>query len=136
MAEPWLEQFLERWEGLELPSNRIWNLNFPKGEPRGFRLAGQDTRQYHDVVEERSDPRGRPYFWIGGDSGPTYAKARGSDAEAVFAGFVSVTPLRLDMGCPETLERGEAFHAIFNGDARNGGRGGEAGGARGEVPRG
>jgi len=56
-----------------------------------------------------------PYFWIGGDAGPTYAKAPGSDAEAVFHGFASVTPLRLDMGCPETLARRSDFDSTFNG---------------------
>lgn len=116
LVEPFVASFLERWERLELPPNRIWNVNFPEGVPRGFRLAGQDSRQYHDVVEKRADPRGLPYFWIGGVSGPTYAKAQGSDAEAVFEGFASVTPLRLDLGCPETLERRAFFDAAFNGD--------------------
>lgn len=116
--EPWLERFLEHWEQLPLPANRIWNVNFPAAEPAGFRLAGQDSRQYHDVVERRTDPRGTPYFWIGGDTGPTYAKAQGSDAQAVFDGWVSVTPLRLDLGCPETLARRPDFEAVFNGDRR------------------
>jgi 5'-nucleotidase len=114
-AEPWITQFLERWEAMDLPANRIWNVNFPKGEPKGFRLTGQDTRDYHDLVERRTDPRSTPYFWIGGDAGPTYAKAPGSDAEAVFDGFVSVTPLRLDLGCPETLARQTDFDAAFGG---------------------
>ena len=56
-----------------------------------------------------------PLTWIGGDAGPTYAKAPGSDAEAVFHGFASVTPLRLDLGCPETLARQADFDAAFNG---------------------
>jgi 5'-nucleotidase len=124
VAEAHLERFLERWETLDLPANRIWNVNFPQGEPKGFRLSGQDNRQYHDVVEKRADPRGLPYYWIGGgDSGPTYAKAKGSDAEAVFEGFVSVTPLRLDLACPEVLSRGEVFDATFNGDGNGIGNG-------------
>ncbi|WP_243382505.1 5'/3'-nucleotidase SurE [Geothrix alkalitolerans] len=116
-AEPWIGRFLERWETMELPANRIWNVNFPKGEPQGFRLTGQDSRAYHDLVERRADPRNTPYFWIGGDAGPTYAKAPGSDAEAVFEGFASVTPLRLDLGCPETLARQADFDSAFNGPA-------------------
>ncbi len=113
--EPMLTRFLQRWEAMDLPENRIWNVNFPKGEPRGFRLTGQDTRDYHDLVERRLDPRGKPYYWIGGDAGPTYARAAGSDAEAVFDGFTSVTPLRLDLGCPESLARQGDFDAAFNG---------------------
>jgi len=114
-VEPWVGRFLERWEAMDLPANRIWNVNFPKGEPKGFRLTGQDSRAYHDLVERRTDPRNTPYFWIGGDAGPTYAKAPGSDAGAVFEGFASVTPLRLDLGCPETLARQSDFDAAFNG---------------------
>lgn len=120
VAEPWLERFLAHWENLELPPSRIWNVNFPKDEPKAFRLSGQDSRQYHDVVEKRSDPRGTPYYWIGGDTGPTYAKSQGSDAEAVFDGCVSVTPLRIDLGCPETLSRRTDFDSVFNS---NGGAG-------------
>lgn len=113
-VEPWISRFLARWDSMDLPANRIWNVNFPEGEPQGFRLTGQDTRAYHDLVERRADPRASAYFWIGGMAGPTYAKAAGSDAEAVFDGYASVTPLRLDLGCPETLARQGDFDATFN----------------------
>ncbi len=115
LAVPWIERFLQRWEAMELPPNRIWNLNFPQDAPKGFRLTGQDSRAYHDIVERRVDPRGTPYFWIGGDAGPTYAKSPGSDAEAVLDGWASATPLRLDLGCPEILARSKDFEATFNG---------------------
>ncbi|BDU74209.1 5'-nucleotidase SurE [Mesoterricola silvestris] len=113
-AERWAGLFLERWEAMELPANRIWNVNLPKGEPRGFRLCGQDTRKYHDLVEERADPRRTPYFWIGGEMGPTYAQGPGSDAEAALSGYVSVTPLRLDLACPEVMGRRKDFDRTFN----------------------
>jgi 5'-nucleotidase len=114
-AEPWLERFLSRWEDLDLPPNRIWNVNFPAGTPKGFRLAGQDSRTYHDSVERRTDPRGTPYYWIGGAVGPSYALAPGSDAQAALDGWVSVTPLRLDLACPEVMARGAQFAACFGG---------------------
>jgi 5'-nucleotidase len=112
-AEPWVELFLRRWESMDLPAGRIWNVNLPKGEPKGFRLAGQDRRMYHDSVEKRMDPRGIPYFWIGG-SLPTYERSKGSDAEAVADGWVSLTPLRLDLACPEVMARGDEFDGVFN----------------------
>jgi len=115
-VEPWLQKFLERWESLELPENRIWNLNFPKGEAKGFRLALQDNRTYHDVVERREDPRGTPYYWIGGNVGPTYAMTPGSDAEAALSGWVSLTPLRLDMACPESMNKAQGFVGELNGE--------------------
>jgi 5'-nucleotidase len=42
------------------------------------------------------DPRGRPYYWIGGDA-PTGVPERGTDVGALAEGFVSVTPLQLDL---------------------------------------
>lgn len=113
-AEPWIRKFLERWEGMELPPSRIWNVNLPQGEPKGFRLTGQDRRNYHDSVERRLDPRGIPYYWIGG-SLPTYERSAGSDADAALDGWISVTPLRLDLGCPELLSRTKAFEGTFEG---------------------
>ena len=113
VAERGIHRCLERWEELPLPPNRIWSLNFPKGEPRGFQLCAQDSRQYLDLVERRMDPRGVPYYWIGGDAGPVYARTPGSDGHAALDGWVSVTPLRLDLTDAETLARREAFHRVF-----------------------
>lgn len=113
LAEPWIERFLQRWESMDLPLNRIWNLNFPKGDARGFRLTGQDRRNYHDSVEKLMDPRGLPYYWIGGTV-PTYERTPGSDADAVLDGWVSVTPLRMDLACPEVMARGLDFETAFN----------------------
>jgi 5'-nucleotidase len=115
VAEPWIHQFLERWEGMELPHGRIWNLNFPKEAPKGFKLTSQDHRNYHDKVEQRWDPRGTPYYWIGG-AVPTFERNRGSDAEATQDGWISTTPLRLDLSCPELLARRETFRHTFGGD--------------------
>jgi 5'-nucleotidase len=116
-TEGWLQKFLERWEAMPMPSNRIWNVNFPKGEAKGFRLCKQDNRTYHDAVERRLDPKKDPYFWIGGDRGPTYAQSAGSDAEAALGGYVSLTPLRLDMACPEVMSRRDTFETTFNLEA-------------------
>ena len=116
VAEVWAARFLERWEAMTLPANRIWNVNLPKGEPRGFRLTGQDTRKYHDQVVARLDPRNTPYYWIGGELGPTYSRGPGSDADAVLDGWVSVTPLRLDLSCPDVMGRGAEFDGTFNGN--------------------
>jgi 5'-nucleotidase len=113
-SETWIRLFLERWEAMDLPSNRIWNVNLPQGEAKGFRLTGQDNRTYHDAVEQRLDPKKDPYYWIGGDRGPTYARSSGSDAEAALGGYVSLTPLRLDMACPEVMAQRTSFEATFN----------------------
>ena len=114
VVEPWLETFLRRWEHMELGSNQIWNINFPKAEPKGFKLCSQDNRQYHNIVEKRVDPRGMPYYWIGGEVGPTYTRTPGSDADATLDGWVAVTPLHMDLACPEMLNKGGQFNTTFN----------------------
>lgn len=112
---PWLMRFLSRWESIPLSPNRIWNVNFPAGEPLGFRLTRQDNRHYHDSVERRMDPRGAPYYWIGGNAGPTYTLSPGSDAEATTDGWISLSPLRLDLTDPDLLAGGPGLADIFNG---------------------
>jgi 5'-nucleotidase len=68
----------------------------PAEKIRGIALTRQGLRVYHSRLDERSDPRGKPYFWIGGDA-PTGVPERGTDVGALAEGFVSVTPLQLDL---------------------------------------
>ncbi len=85
--------------GNGLPSEILMNVNVPylrDEEIRGFRLTRQGLRVYHSRLDERVDPRGRPYYWIGGDA-PTGVAERGTDIGALAEGFVSVTPLHLDL---------------------------------------
>ena len=44
----------------------------------------------------REDPRGRPYYWIGGDA-PTGMPEEGTDIGALSGGYVSITPVQLDL---------------------------------------
>lgn len=68
----------------------------PDEKIRGVMITRQGLRVYHSRLDERTDPRGRPYFWIGGDA-PTGVPERGTDVGALAEGFVSVTPLQLDL---------------------------------------
>jgi 5'-nucleotidase len=68
----------------------------PEEKVRGILLTRQGLRVYHSRLVERSDPRGKPYYWIGGDA-PTGVPERGTDVGALAEGFVSVTPLQLDL---------------------------------------
>ena len=54
------------------------------------------TARLHSRLDERTDPRGSPYYWIGGDA-QTGVPERGTDVGALAEGFVSVTPLQLDL---------------------------------------
>lgn len=68
----------------------------PDEKIRGIVLTRQGLRVYHSRLDERVDPRGKPYYWIGGDA-PTGVPERGTDVGALAEGFVSVTPLQLDL---------------------------------------
>jgi 5'/3'-nucleotidase len=68
----------------------------PADKIRGIALTRQGLRVYHSRLDERSDPRGKPYYWIGGDA-PTGVPERGTDVGALAEGLVSVTPLQLDL---------------------------------------
>jgi 5'-nucleotidase len=82
-----------------LPAETLLNVNVPflkAEEIRGFRITRQGLRVYHSRLDERVDPRGRPYYWIGGDA-PTGVSESGTDVGALADGYVSVTPLQLDL---------------------------------------
>jgi 5'-nucleotidase len=88
-----------------LPNEILLNVNVPfmsEEQIRGIRTTRQGLRVYHSRLDERIDPRGRPYYWIGGDA-PTGVPERGTDVGALAEGFVSVTPLQLDL---------TAYHAM------------------------
>ena len=82
-----------------LPAETLLNVNVPflKTENiRGFRITRQGLRVYHSRLDERIDPRGVPYYWIGGEA-PTGVPEHGTDIGALADGFISVTPLQLDL---------------------------------------
>jgi 5'-nucleotidase len=84
--------------GSGLPAGMLFNVNIPGGADAGSprRLTRLGKRRYGNAVERRLDPRGRPYFWIGGDE-IGFEHLEGSDGSAVAEGVVSITPIRLDM---------------------------------------
>ena len=81
-----------------LPKDTLLNINFPDlpaEEVRGVRITRQGKRIYEDSIVEKRDPRGRKYYWIGGDSLRS-EEMPGSDLEAVEQNWISVTPVHLD----------------------------------------
>ena len=88
------------------PADTLFNVNLPAiptSDIRGIRVTSLGRRRYADSITRANDPSGREYFWIGGG----VAHWRGpedSDFQAVEDGFVSVTPLHLDLTNYELLE--------------------------------
>ena len=79
-----------------LPPKTLLNVNVPADPPRGIRVTRLGHRVYSGKIVEQSDPRGRTHYWIGGGE-PAWELLEGSDMAAVNEGFVSVTPLHLDL---------------------------------------
>ncbi len=82
----------------DFPEETLLNINLPDlpaSEVRGSRVTVLDSRQYVGSVN-RLDPAGRDEFWIG-DGTPDWKGRADSDFSAVDAGYVSITPLHLDL---------------------------------------
>jgi 5'-nucleotidase len=90
----------------------ILNVNFPVGEFAGVRVTKLGRRIYTEGIVERRDPRGRSYYWIGGGA-PSWHPGQGTDFEAVENGFVSITPLHLDLTHHESIPRLKPLEEIL-----------------------
>jgi 5'-nucleotidase len=99
---------LARWV-LEhgLPPDTLLNVNVPQdfegAAPRAVALTRMGRRRYGDAIVEKIDPRGRKYYWIGGEDVPFVAE-EGTDFHAVHQGLISVTPIHLDLTNYRTLD--------------------------------
>ena len=88
-----------------LPRRRLLNVNVPNQERvRGVRVTNLGERLYDVLADGRTDPRGRPYWWIGGaPSG--FGGGGDTDGELCDQGYATVTPLSSDLTDREQLER-------------------------------
>ena len=81
------------------PPRTVVNINVPymkDEEIEGVLITRQGQRVYRDQLDHRKDPRGKSYYWIGGEA-PTGVVEDGTDYGAIKGGYVSVTPLQLDL---------------------------------------
>ena len=85
-----------------LPSRVFLNINVPEGRPHGLRATVQARRNHVTVVNERIDPRHRPYYWIEEGENDWEPHDR-SDYQAVRDGYISITPLQPDMTAHDAL---------------------------------
>lgn len=81
-----------------LPPKTLLNVNVPPlplEQIRGCRLTRLGHRVYCDTIVPRTDPRGRPYYWVAGTA--EWDAQEKTDMRAIQDGYVSVTPLQMDM---------------------------------------
>ena len=101
--EPYVREIVRMF--LELPETPLLNVNFPRA-PRGLRWTRQSVRHYQGLVVPGEDPMGRSHYWF--SEKPRQEVEEGTDRWAVDHGFVSLTPLRLDLTDDAVLARAQA----------------------------
>jgi 5'-nucleotidase len=95
----------------EFPAHTLLNVNIPPvpaQEIRGARLTRLGRRVFSDSIARMKDPWGKPIYWIGGGS-VTWSEGEGTDIAAVREGYISVTPLHLDITHQARLDDSERW---------------------------
>ena len=108
IIKPTLGKVLE----LLLPDRQLTlvNVNFPDQQPRGLRWTRQSVRHYDGKVVPGQDPMGRAHFWF--TVVPIEETEDGTDRKAVEQGYVSMTPLRLDLTNEQELASAQTRHRL------------------------
>jgi 5'-nucleotidase len=108
---PLLTPLLKQLMALKIPSSTLLNVNLPPlgpGGPKGVRLTRLGQRAYSGSLQKMKDPWGRQIFWIGGGT-ISWTGAADADFQAIRDGYVSVTPLHLDLTNREVLSDADTW---------------------------
>lgn len=95
----------------------VLNVNFPVSPFNGVQICRLGRRMYTEGVIERLDPRGKKYYWIGGEP-PVWEREEGTDFAAVDAGLIAVTPLHLDLTHQQSMSRFKSFEEVLSASAK------------------
>jgi 5'-nucleotidase len=98
-----------------LPKNVLLNVNVPNVPQRdiaGVEITRLGRRLYRDELIKRKDPRGRDYYWIGGERPTGHTDDEGTDIWALASNCVSITPIQLDMTDYEFAEKLRAWDVV------------------------
>ena len=112
VAAEFTAALVARWQQQAIPAGTLFNVNvplLPKQQLKGWKLTRMGKRHYSENIVERVDPRGGKYYWIGGDD-LGFAHDDGTDCVAVHEGFVSVTPLQVDLTDHKLLNEAPLGH--------------------------
>jgi 5'-nucleotidase len=99
-----------------LPADTILNVNVPDlpfEQIKGFEVTRLGHRHRSEPCVQQYDPRGRPIWWIG-PAGPEQDAGPGTDFDAVRRGFVSVTPITVDLTRYRALENVASWISTLN----------------------
>jgi len=113
-AEAWAERVLSPLLGVPMEARTLININFPALAPedvKGMRVVRQGLRDYGRLrIDQRTDPRGYDYFWFGLGS-MIHTPGHLTDLEAIADGYVTLTPLHLDLTHEPSLDRLRTLYA-------------------------
>src|SRR5690606_19580907 len=90
------------------PAGSLWNLNLPETRPEwplGVKVVRMAVRRRYDLVEKRTDPRGRSYFWSGIEAVKNHEPEPDTDLYEVGRGYATLTPLHFDLTNHGTVEQ-------------------------------
>lgn len=90
-----------------LPADTILNVNVPDlpwDEIRGFQVCRLGNRHRAEACVPQTDPRGRQWWWIGA-AGPEQDAGPGTDFHSVHSGYISITPIKVDLTRYQALEQ-------------------------------
>jgi len=91
----------------------LLNINIPSKAPdeiKGIRVTRLGVRNYDNLFEERRDPRGNTYYWLGGGV-LEEEQHQESDVSAVEQGYISITPVHLDLTDYKLIEK---YQSLFD----------------------
>lgn len=98
-AAKFVVEYIESIAELKFPANTLLNINIPNidyDSLKGYKYTIQGDRRYIDNFIERVDPRGNKYYWLGGEA-EEYEDNPDADFMVVKEGYVSITPINLDL---------------------------------------
>jgi 5'-nucleotidase len=99
-----VRQLVEEFSPETMPAGTFWNVNIPVGKSRGVKFTRQGSRLSWGRIEEKEDPRGQKYYWIGRDDAE-WMPQPDTDYQAVRDQLVSITPLHHDHTDYRTLKQ-------------------------------
>ncbi|MBU1076810.1 MAG: 5'/3'-nucleotidase SurE [Spirochaetes bacterium] len=103
--------FASQLSKMKVPNGIFFNINvpnLPKEKIKGIKATKLGTRRYLDKLIKRKDPAGNPYFWLSGDD-VLWKDEKGTDYHEVKRGYVSITPLHLDLTAYEFIPKMESI---------------------------
>lgn len=115
--EPVITALLRRLIRDDFPADTLLSVNLPSVTPsevRGVRVTSLGRRRYSDSLTRALDPSGKEYFWIGGGR-TDWTGPDDSDFMAVRDGWISVTPLHLDLTSYSLLEAVRGWDVSLDG---------------------